>query len=134
MVRFLRGRGSSSTLRPRSLLRLVPGPRPGTVGRGLPGGQGGHAPLPERPGLSGFVEARGPPEVGAPGAAPLGQRPSAARVPQGRLADHGLAGADRAAGGTDREVQPGGGPGRRLLLHKRGFEPELVGRGLLGAL
>lgn len=134
--RFLRKWGSASALRPKPVFGLVPGPRPRTVGGDLAWRQGGHAPLPERPGLLGFVKTSGPPEVGGPGVAPLRQHPSAAHVPHGGLPDHRLAGADGATGGTQRVVQPGGGRGQgtaRRLLQKRGFDPELVCRGFVWA-
>ena len=99
MVPLLREQGSASTRRPASFSGLVPGPGPGAVGGGRPGGQRGQAPLPERPGLPGLVKARRPAEVGPPGVAP-----------HLRLAEEGLAGADRAAGRRERVVQPGGRP------------------------
>lgn len=133
MVGFLWKRGSASTLRPDSVFRLIPGPGPGGVGGGLPGGQGGQAALPEGPGLLGFVETRCSPEVGSPGVAPVRRRPPAARVPRLGLADNGLAGAD--GGLHKREVQPGGRPvpgaRRGRLLQERGLDPELGGRGVL---
>lgn len=127
MVPFLRKQGRASTRGPDSLSRRVPRPAPGAVGGGLPGGQGGQAPLPERSGLPGLVETCRPPEMGPPGVAP-----------HLRLAEEALAGADGAAGRRERVVQPGGGPvpgaDRGRLLQERGFEAELAGRGFFRAL
>ena len=97
------------------------------MGGGRPRGQCGQAPLPERPGLPGLMEARRPAEVGSPGVAP-----------HLRLAEEGLAGADGAAGRREWMVQPGGGPVSSThgggVLQERGFDPKLASRSFLGAL
>lgn len=116
---------------------LLPRSGPGVVKRGLPGGEGGHASLPEGPGLLGFVEAGRPPELRVPGAAPLRRLPSAVLVFEMSSPHQGLRGAQRGIGLGEREIQPRVAALCRefglssRMVQKRGLDPKFVGRGLL---
>lgn len=85
---------------------LVPHPAPGGIQRSLPGGEGGHASLSERPGLLCFVKAGCSSKLRVSVAAPLGQLTSVIRVFEMSSSCQGLRGAQCSTGLGERKIQP----------------------------
>lgn len=116
---------------------LVPCPGPGGIKRSLPGGEGGHASLPERPGLLCFMETGCSSKLRVSVAAPLAQLPSVIRVFEMSSSYQGLGGAHCSTGLGEWKIQPRvtafsyefGLTG--CLVQKWRFDPKFVGRSLL---
>lgn len=138
LIQLVASRVGVSQFRPCSVFQaLLPRSGPGVVKRGLPGGEGGHASLSERPGLLRFVEAGCSSELRVPVTAPLRHLPSVILVFEMSSPHQGLRGAHRRIGLGERKIQPRVTALSRefgltsWMVQKWRFDPKFVRHGLL---